>query len=276
MMMEKRGSILIFTLWVLIILAILSVILSRRASTDIRLAKYESDTIKATYLSRAGIMKMLVELAKDQNGYDSLNEDWNRGKDNPRELKIGGGTIYYGASDEMSRLNLNSVGLTKEHLISLGIDNETVSEDIVEYKNKKDNRKFEFMEELFLVEGMTREIFLRIKDFVTIYRGDDSKVNINTAGKEVLMAVLGDESLVSDILDYRKGPDGETGTEDDGFKDPTEISTIDGLNPALFTINSNFFRIWVEISFSKDKEIIKSAEAVMNRSTGKNYYWKEF
>ena len=86
--MNKRGSILIFTLWVLIILVVLSLILSRRASTDIKLAKYESDNIKATYLGRAGVMKMLAELMKDTNSYDSLNEDWNRDKNDPKRLVL--------------------------------------------------------------------------------------------------------------------------------------------------------------------------------------------
>ena len=279
MMIREKGSVLIFTLWVLIILAILSIILSYYVSSDVRLAKYESDKIKATYLARAGVMKMLAELIKDQNSYDSLFEDWNTTKDNPKKFKLGNRIIFYGASDEMGRLNLNGVGLAKEHLVSLGVEDETVSEDIVRYKNeKKDNKKFEFIEELFLVDGMTREMYLQIKDFVTIHRGDDSKVNINTASEEVLMAVLGNESLVLDILDYRKGPDGKAGTEDDGFRDITEISTIDGLNPALFTINSNFFRIWAETSlseFSEDKETVRRVEAVVDKSR-KIYYWKEY
>ncbi|MFH1854072.1 MAG: hypothetical protein ABH815_02045 [Candidatus Omnitrophota bacterium] len=270
MMIKEKGSILIFTLWVLIILAVLSVMLSRRASTDIKLAKYESDNIKATYLCRAGVMKMLAELAKGQNDndYDSLNEDWNRGEDNPKELRIAGGTIYYGASDEMGRLNLNGVGLTKENLINLGIDDETISGNIVKYGKDK---KFEFMEELFLVDGMTREYYLQIKDFVTIYRENDYRVNINTADEEVLNAVLGDEGLVTEVLDYRKGPDGD-------FKNIGEISTIDGLNPhsALFTVSSIFFRIWAKTSFSEGKTIVKSVEAVVDRSSGKIYHWKEF
>lgn len=275
-MIKENGSVLIFTLWVLIILTILSISLSYHASSDVRLAKYESDKIKATYLARAGVMKMLVELTKDQNGYDSLDEDWNITKDNPKEFKLGKGIVFYGASDEMSRLNLNSTDLTKEDLINLGIADETLSENIVRYKNeKKDNKKFEFIEELFLVDGMTREVYLQIKDFVTIYREDDSKVNINTASEEVLKAVLGNEGLVLDILDYRKGPDGEVGTGDDGFKDPGEISTIDGLNPALFTISSNFFRIWAETSLSEDKEIVKGVEAVVDRSR-KIHHWKEY
>jgi len=213
----KKGSILIFTLWVLIILAIFSVMLSRRASTDIRLAKYESNNIKATYLARAGVMKMLAELTKDENlSYDSLNEDWNRGKDNPKELILMKDTVFFGASDESSRLNLNSPNLQIEQLVRLGMD-EDISQKVLEYKDKKGEEGFEYMEELFLVEGMTRHFYLTIKDSVTIYRGTEVQVNINTAKGEVLEAIIGDYNIVQEILDYRSGGDGEEGTEDDGI-----------------------------------------------------------
>ena len=274
-MIRKKGSILIFTLWFLIILAILSIVLSHRASSDIRLAKYESYNIKARYLSRAGIMKMLTELTKDTNSYDSLNEDWNRDRDNPKEFKIRDDTVFYGASDEYARLNLNGALLKKEYLVRLGID-ESVSKEIIDYRIEKGDKKFEFMEELFLIEGMTRDIYREIEDLVTIYRGDDYKVNINTATQKVLEAVVGDSGLVQDILDYRRGYDGKEGTDDDDiFRDSTDISMISGLSPSLFTVRSDVFRLWAEAGFVEDKKISKGIEAVMHR-TGKIYHWKEY
>lgn len=273
--MKKKGSILIFTLWVLIILVVLSLILSRRASTDIRLAKYESDSIKATYLGRAGIMKMLAELAKDTNSYDSLNEDWNRDKDDPKKLVLRNDTVLYGAFDEERRLNLNGTDLEKNQLIALGID-ERLSQKILDYRNSKDEKTFEFIEELFLVEGMTREVFGNLKESVTIYRGDDSKVNINTASEGILNVIIGNSAIVQDVLMHRKGADGEEGTEDDGiFRDASDISMISGLDPALFAVKSDVFHIWAQTILSGDEEIAKEIEAVINRS-GKIYGWKEY
>ena len=272
--MNKRGSILIFTLWVLIILVVLSLILSRRASTDIKLAKYESDNIKATYLGRAGVMKMLAELMKDTNSYDSLNEDWNRDKNDPKKLALRDDIVLYGAFDEERRLNLNGADLEKDHLVALGAD-EMLSQKILDYRNSKDKKRFEFIEELFLVEGMTKEVFGRLKELVTIYRGDDSKVNINTAVEEILGAIIGNSAIVQDVLAYRKGADGEEGTEDDGiFRDSSDISMIGGLDPALFTVESDVFRIWAQTILSDDEEVTKEVEAIINRS-GKIYRWKE-
>lgn len=279
-MIKEKGSILIFTLWILIILSIFSVIISKRASTDIRLAKYESENIKALYLAKAGVMKMIAELAKDTNAYDSLNEDWHK----PKEFQFGGGIVSYSASDEEAMLNLNSQALQKEYLVRLGMD-ETISQRIMDYKTSKGDKGFEFMEELFLIEGMAPEIYSKIKVYVTIYRGNDVKVNINTVSEEMLDIVLGNDAQIIDkILVYRKGPDAKEGTEDDGIFTEDNFSLIFagfGVTPddivnyqSLFSVKSNFFRIYSEASFSEDKKIIKKITSVTDRA-GKIYYWKE-
>lgn len=274
-MNTEKGSILIFTLWVLIILAMLSIILSRGASSDVKLARHESYNIKATYLARAGVMKMLTEIVRDINSYDALNEDWNRDRDNPKELVFRGDRVLYGSSDENRRLNLNSKTLKELHLVRLGMDS-SMAKKIAEYKGAKGARGFEFMEELFLAEGMTREVYSLIKDYVTIYGGTESAININTASEKVLSAILGNWSLVQDIVEFRRGADGIEGTEDDAiFKDSSEISSIDGLDPGLFTVKSTVFRVWADAIFPDDKSIFKSVEAVIDRN-GRIYHWKEY
>jgi len=273
---KNKGSILIFTLWVLIILAILSIVLSRRASSDISLSRRESRSIKATYFAKAGIFKMLAELTKDTDTYNSLNGDWNRNEENPKELTLGSDTVLYGASDEGARLNLNAVDLKIEQLVALGTD-ESIARAIVKYKDRKDNKKFEFIEELFLVEGMPREAFEAIKESATVYRESDSKININTADEKVLGAIIKDESLVQDVLEYRRGLDGEDATDDDGiFRDTSDITVnIQNLDPALFIVKSDIFRIWAKAISPGGEEIFKRAEAVINRQSGKIYHWKE-
>ena len=274
--MKNKGSILIFTLWVLIILAILSIVLSRRASSDIMLSRRESRSIKATYFAKAGIFKMLAELTKDTDTYNSLNGDWNRNEENPKELTLGSDTVLYGASDEGARLNLNAVDLKIEQLVALGTD-ESIARAIVKYKDGKDNKRFEFIEELFLVEGMPREAFEAIKESVTVYRESDSKININTADEKVLGAIIKDEGLVGDVLEYRRGLDGEDATDDDGiFRDTSDITVnIQNLDPALFIVKSDIFRIWAKAISPGGEEIFKRAEAVIDRQSGKIYHWKE-
>ncbi|MFC1667202.1 type II secretion system protein GspK [Candidatus Omnitrophota bacterium] len=274
-MKEKKNNALIFGLWALLILIVFNISLSRSNSNNSRTSRQESYDIKATYLVRAGIMKMLVELAKDTNSYDSLNEDWNRNTDNPKKLILKDDTIFYGASDESGRLNLNSATLKEEDLLGLGID-EPSAKKILEYKNKKGAKGFEFIEELFLVDGVTRKDFSEIKDWVTIYRGTEPRVNINTASRKVLEALVGRKELVQKILNYRKGLDREEFTDDDGFKDIGDINAIPGLDPDLFVVQSTVFRIWSQFPLSEDKGMTRGAEAIIGKRSGKIYHWKEY
>jgi type II secretory pathway component PulK len=266
---NKNGGILIYTLWVLAILAVISVMLSYRASTDMKLAKYESDKIKGLYLARAGVMKMLIEITGDANAYDSMNEKWNKNRNSPGVLTIGKDKVFYGCSDEKARLNLNAQGLAAEHLMGLGAGR-TAAESILNYRSEKGDKGFEFMEELFLAGGVTGDIYSSLKDSVTIYTGKDARVNINTADKKVLKAILKDDALVREILARREGLDGKEGTEDDGiFKNTSDLSMVGGIDPSLFSVSTNVFRIWAESSLSK------SVEAVIDRN-GKIYHWKEY
>ena len=238
-------------------------------------AGYDSGERKAVYLARAGAMKMLAELANDANSYDSLNEDWNRDKDNPKELKLGKDPVFYGASDGTGNLNLNSPFLRKEHLVRLGMDI-ALALSIIDYKDKKGEKGFEFPEELFLVKGMNYAIYSKIKPYVTIYAVAHSKVNINTANKAVLQVLIEDDELVLDVLKYRKGPDGEEGTSDDGiFKGEEDFRKFQGLDPASFSVRSSLFRIWAWSSFSEDNQARRTIDAVITRS-GKIHYWKEY
>ncbi|MDP2912024.1 MAG: type II secretion system protein GspK [Candidatus Omnitrophota bacterium] len=279
-MKKDNGSILIFVFWVLIMLSLLSIAVSYKYSGDIKLAKYESENIRALYLAKAGVAKEISELNKDRNNYDSFNEDWGKEK----EFKFGGGEAVYRAFDEEARLNLNSPYLEKGHLIVLGLD-DALSQAVLDYKAEKGGKGFEFMEELFLVNGMTRDIFLKIKDYATIYRGNNPRVNINTADKNILNIVLnGDFSLVNKIIAYREGNDGKVGAEDDGiFREDNFAGIFEnfGITPedvsdyqALFSVRSYFFRIKASASFADNKDIARSIEAVIDRN-GKVFYWKE-
>nr|MBU1327776.1 general secretion pathway protein GspK [Candidatus Omnitrophota bacterium] len=279
-MKSKKASILIFVMWALIILSLLSITVSYNSAADIKLAKYESLGIKSLYLAKAGIAKMIIELNKDKNNYDSLNEDWNK----EREFILGGSKVIYRACDEGARLNLNSSNLNKEYLIRLGLDDD-VCQGLLGYRIKKGEKGFEFMEELFLIDGMTRDIYLSIKDYMTIYRGLGSRVNINTADENILKIVLGDDTLmINKIITYKEGNDGEICTEDDGIFTEDNFSFIFenfGVTPeailnyqTLFDVSSGFFRILADASFSEDKSQMKSVTAIVDK-LGKIYYWEE-
>lgn len=278
-MKNEKAGILIFVMWVLIILSLLSIAVSYNSTADIKLARYESENIRSLYLAKAGVTKMIIELIRDKNNYDSLNEDWNKEK----EFKLGGGKVICRAYDEEARFNLNSSNLNKEYLVRLGLDDD-LSQKALDYKFKKREKGFEFMEELFLIDGMTQVIYSNLKDCATIYRGADARLNINTTGENVLKIITGDDSIVSKIIGFRKGNDGREGTEDDGIFTEGNFSVIFKnfgvadkviLNYyVLFNTKSGFFRITADASFSESTGRVKRVAAVVDRF-GKIYYWKE-
>lgn len=125
---QKRGTVLIISIWIMVILALFAFGLSHRAFIELRLTRYYRDKIKADYLAEAAIVRAQFELSKDTNEYDSLNERWSSGLDFQRKeylfkdinLKDGtytvsynlseegaGPVVIYGLSDEERRLNIN-------------------------------------------------------------------------------------------------------------------------------------------------------------------------
>ena len=247
--MNKRGSILIITVWVLVILSFFVVGLSRIAKTQMRYTAHLQDRAKAYYLARAGIERAIVELkSKDISEHTALNE---LVFDNEEPLgdgfftlgyTLGVGSLrspveLYGVMDESSKIDINSapagvLATMFERAAEIGrrealdlaqavvdwrsrdadpIVQEKYENSGLAYTNK--GAKFEILEELQLVRGMTREIYRKVRDIITVY--DTKTVNINTAGFEVLYALGLNEALCERIIEYRQGSDGTTGTKDD-------------------------------------------------------------
>ncbi len=148
---------------------------------------------------------------------------------------------------------------------------------------------FEVLEELMLVQGITQEVFDKMRPYVTIY--GDGKVNVNTAPREALVAIGLSGALVDKILFVRRGPDGHDSTFDDFiFREPfdlainvnqivklesKEIKQIDRLNyRRKIKTNSSFY-------FMKSRgKLINSAgshevNCVFDAEEKRIVYWRE-
>lgn len=161
-------------------------------------------------------------------------------------------------------------------------DNDTKGDDgaekdyyeMLEPPYKCKNAPFDSIEELLLLKDITRGVFDKAKDMITVYGNDEKKVNLNTASEEVLEALGLHEEVVRSIIDRRMNEEGEGFSEEGAIKDVTKV--IEGLNLGEdaqknidiltnFTgVKSNTFRAFVKAA-SKDGRIIKNAEAVMIR-----------
>lgn len=209
MRIKKRGSLLVFAIWVLVFFAILSLSLYRTVSSQIITAKKLEERLVALYLAKAAVVYARQQLLGDETEYDTLYE-----LRTEQEGVLGRGKFIYTQVDEESKININTAG--EEVLSRLP----GMNEEIVKALVKARKNPFQLKEEILLVPGITKEIFEQFKDFITVY--SQGEVNINTAPREVLMVLGMDEELIKIIENYRKGEDQTEGTEDDGIFESRE------------------------------------------------------
>jgi type II secretory pathway component PulK len=232
--------------------------------------------------------------------------------------------IYYGFSDEQGRINLNALNfdnysILKYLIVGLGYDEETaegIACATLDWRDENDevfhgpygaeddyylslensysckNAPFDSIHELLLVKGMTKEIFAKIKNFVTIYpKTGRLLININTASEGVLRAfarsfsgaktnaaIEDADSLAEKILAYRRGEDGVEATEDDRqvIYEDLALNRKERVITLLMSQNqtnvSQFLRVRVrgaEEAFSTFTDI----EAVVDKNNLRIVYW---
>jgi len=124
-------------------------------------------------------------------------------------------------------------------------------------------------EELLMVKGYTPEVYKTVAPFITAY-SVDGLVNINTASREVIMALSEEitEELAQSVIDFRN---------DTPFKDKSDIMQISGFETIGFAlqdriaVESRVFRVF---SVAKTAEAVREVEAVIEVG-GRVLYWRE-
>lgn len=112
------------------------------------------------------------------------------------------------------------------------------------------NAPFEFLEELLLVRGITRELFYGSDEKPGIFRYlsplGNGRININTADPLVLRALSDqiDEDLAEDIVAYREDEDNDL-SNFMWYKRVPGMSDVSNIN-SLLTTSSNYFEITSE------------------------------
>ena len=222
----------------------------------------------------------------------------------------------YGVIDEERKLNLNNAELEDiQRLIEIvsgfeDIDARGLAASIVDWRDEdselsiplgsaedrfyrnlanpyeaKDGN-LQVFDELLMVRGMTREILDKLKNYITIY--GNGNLNINTATREVLLALGLNEYLVGKIIDFRVGEDAIEATFDDNIfvapsaitadlsqftsLSPSEIADLSNLVASgMLATRSDHFRAEIQAQLGKSKlQLI----GVFNRE-GKIISWQE-
>jgi len=127
----EKGVILMASLWMVAILAIFAVSIGRQSAISLKLTSYDIDKLKAYFIARAGIMRVLAEKRLEYKnnlsiGVDALSQPWANNKRLFNKHLFGDGSYtvgyeyplsnedesmpvtLYGFMDEESKININT------------------------------------------------------------------------------------------------------------------------------------------------------------------------
>jgi type II secretory pathway component PulK len=248
--MNKKGSIFILFLWVMVFLALLAFSVAFRTRLSTNIEGFELRRFERTYdfLSTINLARLFIESDLVPN-IDSKMDDWygvpvqfmEMGLSQKFELEI---------QDEESKINLNKAEepffikffeLLKEKGLRLETNPKDLAASIAAwrglgliqgstlgFKHKKD--PFETVEELRLIQHITPNDYGVLKPFVTVYSLPvfrQMKVNLNTVHPYILEALI--FSLAGGDFEQR-----ELFEKIMKFRDEAEIFRREDFDPNLF------------------------------------------
>ena len=241
---SDKGLALLMVLWVLAVLSVIVLSFAFMARTEVFSTISFRDGMEKKFLAEAGIERGIMELFyrnanKNQisaiEGSEIVRIDGRK-----YEGELGDSTYSFSITDESGKININALtdanGIILNNLIvNLGIPGETANtivDSILDWKDsdnlhrlhgaedtyyeslpvpyKAKNDKFDTLEELLLVRGVTPEILFGsgsrpgLINFLTVY-SKGSAINLNAAVREVLMALPNMTSSMADrIVEFRE------------------------------------------------------------------------
>ncbi len=229
----QKGSFLVITLWLIAVLAMVAVALSRFLSTETRLIRYYGARAQARAWAEAGIRLGLQRLREDTNVYDGLGERWATPSPEDREhptkwiVSFPKGSVSITITDEERRLNLNTA---TEEMLTAFLGNAEAAKALVRYRSLEDegadqsmqppyqpkNARLATLEEAFDIPAIRASSHVQqlIKEQGTVWT---DAVNINTASAEVLKTLVPgvEPGTIDQVVAARPGPNGQLGDDDD-------------------------------------------------------------
>lgn len=264
---HNKGSILIFTMWVLTILALFSVAVGFSVRTRLDMLRRLENREDLRLIADSGVNQALHLLYQNNSGVHALSDSWSVNPEMLKEKSIergmfsvfyqAEGLTYYGVVDEESKININSTksSLTLKRLFREGAnltdtDAEIIALSLLDWRDgdenaydngaeskfymsarpsyRSKNRDLNSPEELLFVRGMTPEIYQKMEPYLTIW--STGKINLNTASSVVLKSMGMSDLLAQKLLTFRAGNDQIPRTADDRI--------FHGFDTALEDLNS--------------------------------------
>ena len=239
-----EGVALLITLMILVMIVILVWEVFRLGARAAQTGAYGRDSIRAELTAESGVAlaRMVLRLDAEDNAYDTLDDAWTRSV----PFDLGEGSLRVVVEDEERKINLNSLVLPNgnapddqklaafRRLLEILEIDPSVADAVVDWLDNDDtprvggaessfylsrpfpynakNDLFDTADELRLVRDVTPEVFGKLLPFVTVH--SSGKVNVNTAPKQILMALSAGqdaadageitEATAEEIIEYRK------------------------------------------------------------------------
>lgn len=276
---------------------------------DVSISRGFRDGQQASLLAESGVTGgiKLLQVSLLNRNYTSLNDSWAL----PNRLDDETGSIDVTITDETGRINLNNLvqpnGELEPFLLAtlkrLG-NSQKIPEEVwpavADWIDKDDlprpngaetpyyrslkspyashDDQLLTVSELSLVRGMMPEMVNRLQPFVTVHGAEPgapfSQVNLNTASKEVLMALDEriDSRMAERIMEERRLQP---------FKSPGELSRISGAEALAqklvgkVSVKGTLYRI---LSIARVKETARTVEAIVRIPGGSPEIvsWQEY
>lgn len=325
---SSTGGILIVVLWTLFLLAALAVATAAYVEGQMEEARRLGERMLARQAARAGVDHGIAVLLQETNTWESVNEGWAHDPEvfkdvdcgprmrwtasYPVEGADGSMATNHGLTDEQGRIDLN---LAREEVLSAlfrvsgGLPAEeagSLAKNILEARAPSlvkgrsiaagrspwamsgvENGPFLSIHELLWIRGMRRGIFERVEPHITVNGG--ARININTAGPEVLRVLAGirggegNADWARKILQFREQGGifrtlSLTGiAEEAGGKTllaPDDLAVLGGLMPFI-TVTSDRFRGYVLAGDAAATQGVAGVCFVWDRRERRFLYWHE-
>jgi general secretion pathway protein K len=224
---SQKGIALLVVLWVLTILMVIVFSFSFMIRTETLSTASFKGGMEKEFVAEGGMERAITELFyrnvyKNQTIEFEGLEVW-QVDGTPYTGQLGNGTYTVSITDESGKVDINFASdvLLKNLLLNTGLSDEeadTIVDSIMDWKDRDDlhrlhgaesdyyqslqnpykakNARFDSLEELLLVKGVTADILYGnnekkgIIDFLTVH-ARRNRININAAPMEVLMAIPG-------------------------------------------------------------------------------------
>ena len=284
----QSGIALLIVLWVVVLLLTMALSFSVMARTEIFATRTFKEQLENKYLAEAGLQRAIVELfyrAANKNSQAMFaEEEILRTDGTPYIGELENGFYKFNITDESGKININTMtdlsGIVLNNLlVNMGVVKETadtIVDSILDWKSptglhrlhgadssyylslpnpyKMKNAKFDTLEELLLVKGVTPDILYGDGErpglirFLTI-NGDAASININAAAPEVLKAIpFISADGVEKVIAVRSADNAGATTLQ------TMLGGVDNakMSPFISTTDSNVFAI--EVSGYRENE----------------------